>query len=147
MIEFYINELLSEGITYIPPWTDPNEKTRNRRNSSKKYNPSTLGTSRADGEDSLDGADETSLTLSGVCSKGAGTQAEVGVSESTVVVGPPPSPSSSRPRTDSASSRSSLMLGASAANIAHEGEGGSPASKHLFQIRICFIFENSTLVF
>ena len=24
VIEYYINELLSEGITYIPPWTDPN---------------------------------------------------------------------------------------------------------------------------
>lgn len=26
VIEFYINELISEGITYIPPWTDPNPK-------------------------------------------------------------------------------------------------------------------------
>ena len=26
MIEYYINELISEGITYIPPWTDPNSK-------------------------------------------------------------------------------------------------------------------------
>jgi hypothetical protein len=24
VIEYYINELISEGITYIPPWTDPN---------------------------------------------------------------------------------------------------------------------------
>lgn len=23
MVEYYINELLSEGITYIPPWTAP----------------------------------------------------------------------------------------------------------------------------
>ncbi|XP_076458817.1 SEC14-like protein 1 isoform X2 [Babylonia areolata] len=26
VIEYYINELISEGITYIPPWTDPNPK-------------------------------------------------------------------------------------------------------------------------
>ena len=26
VIEYYINELISEGITYIPPWTDPNTK-------------------------------------------------------------------------------------------------------------------------
>ena len=27
VIEYYINELISEGITYIPPWADPHPKT------------------------------------------------------------------------------------------------------------------------
>ena len=25
VIEYYINELISEGVTYIPPWTDPSD--------------------------------------------------------------------------------------------------------------------------
>ena len=28
IIEYYINELISEGVAYIPPWTDPKERLK-----------------------------------------------------------------------------------------------------------------------
>lgn len=99
MIEYYINEILSEGVKFIAPWTE--DGTQEEK-------------SPTDGE-TLSPIEESSELEKTVCA----SDAEVTASQS------PPSPASSRPRSDSLSSRSSLMLGASAANIAvPEADGG-----------------------
>ena len=106
MIEYYINELLSEGITFVPVWKDSSEKSN-----------ALVKQTSADGS-SHRLAEETSV--------------------SSAPAETPPSPVSSRQRSESTSSRSSLMLGASAANITQvgalacsEAEGKSPINDNL----------------
>ena len=101
MIEHFINELHEEGITEIPPWTEP-------PNSEVKFHLATPSISESQVEQ---GGSDSLLTPRVSRSQGAeGGAGPAGEDE------------------EYSMSSSSLMLGASATNIAHEsgsdGEGG-----------------------
>jgi hypothetical protein len=93
VIDFYINELLSEGITYIPPW------------SADSISKPALPASETETMSNAEGTSDLEKTI------------RPSPEAASVPTETPPSPASSRQRSESLSSRSSLMLGASAANI------------------------------
>jgi len=124
VIEFYINELLSEGVTFIPPWTEPDGgQTGVDAGATGSAQAMTRGTSDAETSAGATAA-ATTTTLVSPCGQ-------------------------ARPRLLSSGSRTSMDLGASAGNIAAAEMDGRSACMHAFlrslPVLYCLVQEHSKI--